>query len=126
MTASGTDPRRVEEYRIPAASLQVGDLVNLAPGEDDWQQVLAVHTSGADVPDPATATFVDSLDGNYIYVEFTDLASVDETIYVDADGTGRINGSSGLDVALSGHLNDPGAVRIYLFTKFELVTTRFI
>jgi len=121
-----TDPRRADEYRIPAASLKAGDLVNLAPGEDDWQEVLAVHTSGASATDPATRTFLEGLHGNYVYVELTDLASVDETIYVDADGVGRINGSGGEDESVADLFSEPGAVRIYLFTKYELVTTRFV
>ena len=121
-----TDPRRADEYRIPAASLKAGDLVNLAPGEDDWQEVLAVHTSGKTASDPATKTFLNSLNGNYVYVELTDLASVDETIYVDADGIGRINGSGVDDEPVTDLLSEPGAVRIYLFTKYELVTTRFV
>lgn len=121
-----TDPRRADEYRIPAASLKAGDLVNLAPREDDWQQVLAVHTSGATATDPATRRFLESLHGNYVYVELTDLASVDETIYVDADGVGRINGSGVDDEPVANLFSEPGAVRIYLFTKYELVTTRFV
>ena len=46
MTQPPVDVRAVTEYRIPAPTLLAGDLVNTAPGgEDDWQQVLSVHTA---------------------------------------------------------------------------------
>jgi hypothetical protein len=118
------DSRRADEYRIPAASLKAGDLVNLAPNEDDWQEVLAVHTSAATATDAATKTFLQSLDGKYVYVELTDLASVDNTIYVDSDGVGRVNGDEGEDYPVSELLTGDDAIRIYLFTKYELVTVR--
>lgn len=114
------DTRRADEYRIPAASLRAGDLVNLAPGDDDWQEVLTVHTSGATASDPATKTFLDSLNSKYVYVEVTDLEAVDSTIYVDADGTGRSNED---DAPITEHIGGDG-IRIYLFTKYELVTVR--
>ena len=45
MSQPAADPRAVTEYRIAATSLKAGDLVNTSPGgEDDWQQVLSVHT----------------------------------------------------------------------------------
>jgi hypothetical protein len=119
-----TDPRRADEYRIPAASLRPGDLVNLAPGDDDWQQVLAVHTSAASTTDKPTKTFLNELRDEYVYVELTDLATVDNTIYVTADGVGMINSDDGQDTPVAELLSDPDAVRIYLFTKFELVTVR--
>jgi hypothetical protein len=125
MTApSSSDSRRADEYRIPAASLKVGDLVNVAPGDDDWQEVLAVHTSSATATDAATRTFLDSLGGRYVYVELTDLASVDNTIYVDSEGVGRVNGDQGEDYAVTELFSEDGAIRIYLFTKYELVTVR--
>ncbi|HEY3737239.1 MAG TPA: hypothetical protein VGL26_07320 [Jatrophihabitans sp.] len=119
-----TDTRRADEFRIPAASLKAGDLVNLAPGDDDWQEVLAVHTAAATATDPSTRTFLASLGGNYVYVEVTDLASVDNTVYIDSDGLGRVNGEDGEDFPVSELLSDSGAIRIYLFTKYELVTVR--
>ena len=118
------DSRRADEYRIPAASLKAGDFVKLAPGDDDWQEVLAVHTSGATASDPATKTFLSSLGGSYVYVELTDLASVDNTIYVDSEGVGRVNSEQGEDYPVSELFSEDGAIRIYLFTKYELVTIR--
>jgi hypothetical protein len=44
------DPRAAVEYRVPAVELRVGDLVNTSPGEDDWQQVIGVYRTAADVP----------------------------------------------------------------------------
>jgi len=39
-----TDQRAITEYRVAAADLKVGDLVNTSPGgDDDWQEVLAVY-----------------------------------------------------------------------------------
>ncbi len=116
-----TDPRAAAEYRIPAASLKAGDLVNLAPGDDDWQEVLAVHTSAASASDPATKTFLATLEGKYVYVEVTSLEPVDSTIYVDENGVGRTNED---DSSVEDAIGDSTGVRIYLFTKYELVTVR--
>jgi hypothetical protein len=119
-----TDPRAALEYRIPAASLRPGDLVNLAPGDDDWQEVLAVHTSPVTAPDGPTKSFLGSVDGQYVYVEVTDLSSVDNTIYVDEDGVGFVNAEDDDDLPVTELVSAPDAVRIYLFTKYELVTVR--
>lgn len=118
-----TDQRRVDEYRIPAASLRPGDLVNLAPGDDDWQEVRVVHTS-ADTASGVLKDFLGGLSGQYVYVEVTDLASVDNTIYVDGTGAGFVNGEDEDDYPVSDVLSAPDSARIYLFTKYELVTVR--
>jgi hypothetical protein len=87
MTTVQTDPRAVLEYRVPAASLRAGDLVNLSPGEDDWQQVLGVYSSLESVSstNEELRTLVASLDKRYVVIEFTDLAPVDNNVYF-ADG----------------------------------------
>ena len=85
------DPRAAAEYRIPAAELRPGDLVNTSPGEDDWQEVLRVHRNAGTARDEATKTLVQSLGGRYVVVELTDLAPVDAGIYFTDDGdAGRL------------------------------------
>jgi hypothetical protein len=119
------DPRKADEYRIPAASLRKGDLVNVSPGDDDWQEVLSVHTSAGTATDDATRAFLKSLGGRYVMVELTDLASVDNTIYLDEDGVAQINGEDeGGDVPVAELASQDNGLRIYLFTKYELVTIR--
>lgn len=83
-----TDPRAVTEYRVPAADLRPGDLINTSPGgDDDWQQVLEVypstkHLSGA----PAEIrTLVETLSGRYVVVQLTDIAPVDSNVYFAGD-----------------------------------------
>ncbi|MEO6884797.1 MAG: hypothetical protein ABI232_00730 [Jatrophihabitantaceae bacterium] len=119
------DPRKADEYRIPAASLKKGDLVNVSPGDDDWQEVLTVHVNAGTATDDATRTFLKSLGGRYVMVELTDLANVDNTIYVDEEGVGFINGEDESDdVPVADLASQENGLRIYLFTKHELVTVR--
>lgn len=121
-----TDPRAVVEYRVPAASLKAGDLVNLSPGEDDWQQVLGVYAS----PESVTGTnqelreLVTALDKRYVLVELTDLAPVDNNIYF-ADGTAyAVSTTDSADEPVTEIVSADYGVRTYLYTKFELVSIR--
>jgi hypothetical protein len=126
MTSASSDPRAVTEYRVAAASLRAGDLVNLSPGEDDWQQVLAVYASVADITggNPELRELLSSLDKRYVVVELTDLAPVDNNVYF-ADGVAMaIATDGGDDQPVSEIASSDFGLRTYLYTKFELVTVR--
>jgi hypothetical protein len=128
MTAMTTpsDPRAVTEFRVPAAQLEVGDLVNTSPGEGDWQQVTAVYRSAADAASAAVdlKTLVDSLGGRYVVVQLTDLLPVDGGIYFSA-GTAMVAGDDeSEDVPVTDAVSGEDGERVYLYTKFELVTVR--
>jgi hypothetical protein len=120
-----TDSRAVTEYRIAATSLRAGDLVNTSPGgEDDWQQVLSVHT--VEVPgSPAdAAALVAEIGDRYVVVRMTDVAPVDSPVYF-ADGVALAFGlDGGDDSPVTEVLSEPDAVRTFLYTRFELVTIR--
>jgi hypothetical protein len=125
MTAA-SDPRAVLEYRVPAAQLRVGDLVNTSPGEGDWQQVTGVYRSAADTGGASTdlRALVDSLGGRYVVVQLTDLLPVDGGIYFSA-GTAMVAGDvEGEDLPVSDAASGEDGERVYLYTKFELVTVR--
>jgi hypothetical protein len=125
MTASAatavSDPRAVLDYRIPAVQLRPGDLVNSSPGEDDWQEVLSVHTTSGTAPG-ALQTLVASVEGRYVVVELTDLAPVDSSVFF-VDGTPMVTVEDA-EVPLSEVVSGEDGVRTYLFTRFELVTVR--
>jgi hypothetical protein len=121
-----SDPRAVTEFRVPAAQLEVGDLVNTSPGEGDWQQVTAVYRSAADAGSAAVdlKTLVDSLGGRYVVVQLTDLLPVDGGIYFSA-GTAMVAGDDeSEDVPVTDAVSGEDGERVYLYTKFELVTVR--
>jgi hypothetical protein len=124
MTAPG-DPRAVAEFRVPAVELSVGDLVNTSPGEGDWQQVLGVYRSPGDTaPSSELKGLITSLAGRYVVVRLTDLAPVDGGIYF-ADGTAMVAGAEeSEDQPVADAIGDSEAERVYLYTKFELVTVR--
>jgi hypothetical protein len=119
------DPRAVTEFRIPAADLKPGDLVNLSPGEDDWQQVVGVYLSADDVKGDNTELreLMTSLEMRYVVVELTDLAPVDEPIYF-AEGVALIVGEDGDDQPVSAVVSTEFGVRTFIYTKFELVASR--
>jgi hypothetical protein len=123
MTAP-TDPRAAVECRVPAIELKVGDLVNTSPGEDDWQQVLAVHTSVRDVAEEQVRTLVESLGGRYVVVQMTDLAPVDSGVYFAAGLAMTYSTDEGADQAVTDVVSSEDGVRTYLYTKYELVTVR--
>jgi hypothetical protein len=115
------DPRAVLDYRIPAVELRPGDLVNTAPGEDDWQEVLSVHTTPAGAGGELQA-LVEAVEGRYVVVELTDLSPVDSSVFF-VDGTAMVTVEDG-DVPVSEIVSGEDGVRTYLFTRFELVTVR--
>jgi hypothetical protein len=121
-----TDQRAIVEYRVAAADLRAGDLVNTSPGgDDDWQQVLAVYPSPSTLHDapPDVRTLVKSLAGRYVVVQLTDIAPVDSNVYF-ADGVALAVSEGGDDVAITELTSSEDGVRTYLYTKFELVTVR--
>ena len=127
MTQPPADVRAVTEYRIPASTLLPGDLVNTAPGgEDDWQQVLSVHTAEApgEEVDADAARLVAEVGDRYVVVRLTDVAPVDSPVYF-ADGTAMAYGADGEeDGPITDVLSEPDAVRTFLYTRFELVNVR--
>ncbi len=124
MTAP-SDPRAVVEFRVPAADLKVGDLVNTSPGEGDWQQVLGVYRSASDSPPSDDLSgLVEKLGGRYVVVTLTDLVPVDGGIYF-AEGAALVAGADeSEDQTVEDAVGDSDGERVYLYTKFELVTIR--
>lgn len=127
MTAP-SDDRAVVEYRVPAVELEVGDLVNTSPGEDDYQQVLGVYRTATDhvggAPDNNVRRLVESLDGRYVVVQLTDIVPVDGGVYFAA-GQAMVSGDEdGDDPTVEDVVSAEDGVRTYLYTKFELVTVR--
>ena len=124
MTAP-SDPRAVVEFRVPATDLKVGDLVNTSPGEGDWQQVLGVYRTAADSPPSGELrSLVEKLGGRYVVVTLTDLVPVDGGIYF-ADGAALVAGADEAeDQSVEDAVGDSDGERVYLYTRFELVTIR--
>jgi hypothetical protein len=119
-----SDPRAAVEYRVPAVDLRPGDLVNTSPGEDDWQQVLRVHTSAGGAKDADVRKLVESLGSRYVVVQLTDVAPVDSGVYF-ANGVAMTYATDdGADQAVADVVSSDDGVRTYLYTKFELVTVR--
>ncbi len=126
MTTVPPDRRAVVEYRIPAAQLRPGDLVNTSPGaDDDWQQVLGVYASPAGLSGVTgeVRSLVESLAGRYVVVELTDLAPVDSNIYY-SDGVAMAVSDDDEERPIVEEISAEDGVRTYLYTKFELVTVR--
>jgi hypothetical protein len=122
-----TDQRAVNEFRVAAADLRVGDLINTSPGgDDDWQQVVAVYPSPSTLQDaPADVrTLVKSLSGRYVVVQLTDIAPVDSNVYFVDGAALAVSPDGGDDVPITEVTSDEDGVRTYLYTKFELVTVR--
>jgi len=122
-----TDQRAIAEFRVAAADLRAGDLVNTSPGgDDDWQQVLAVYPSPSTLHNAPTEvrTLVKSLSGRYVVVQLTDIAPVDSNVYF-ADGEAlAVSTEGGDDQPIAEVTSSEDGVRTYLYTKFELVTVR--
>ena len=122
---SPSDPRAVVEVRVPATELKVGDLVNTSPGEGDWQQVLAVMRSPSDeAPTGELRSLVRTLGGRYVVVQLTDLAPVDGGIYFSGETAMVAGADESEDQPVSEAVSDTDGDRVYLYTKFELVTVR--
>lgn len=125
MTTPPNDPRAAVEYRVPAADLKVGDLVNTSPGEDDWQRVVGVFRKVGDARSDEIRNLVQSLGGRYVVVQLTDLAPVDGGVFFDADGAAMIYGEDAEDdQAVSEVASTDEGIRTYLYTKYELVSIR--
>jgi hypothetical protein len=124
MSAMATDPRAAVEYRIPAVDLRPGDLVNTSPGEDDWQEVLAVHTSASGIGDQALKALATEVAGRYVVVRLTDLAPLDSGVFFEGGQAMSFGGDSQAEQPVADLVSpDPGE-RVYLYTKYELVTIR--
>jgi hypothetical protein len=127
-SSQATDPRASVEYRISAAELLPGDLVNTSPGaDDDWQEVLGVYSTSEQLTNAAEKmrTLVQELDGRYVVVELTDIAPVDANVYFADDGIAMAAGPDDEgDQAIVDIVSAEDGKRIYLYTKFELVTVR--
>ena len=120
-----TDPRAAVEFRLPAASLTKGDLVNTTPGEDDWQEVVGVYAREADAKSAEIRTLLGQLGGRYVVVQLTDLAPVDGGVYFGDEGTPMIYGDDeSEDQPVADVVSDSDGLRTYLYTKFELVSVR--
>lgn len=66
----------------PPLPLLAGDLVNTAHGgEDDWQQVLSVHTAEAPGAEDDAARLVGEIGDRRVVVRLTDMAPVDSPVY---------------------------------------------
>ena len=121
------DPRAVTTFRLPAANLRTGDLVNLSPGEDDWQQVVSVYAQVSDVPADRNdlRDLVAQLDGRYVLVEVTDVAPVDEPIYFDEEGAAFTVGEDrSEDQSVGDLISTEDGLRRFVYTRFELVNAR--
>ena len=109
----------------PPPTCKVGDLVNTSPGEGDWQQVIGVYRSPSDSPPTGELRgLVDTLGGRYVVVQLTDWCPVDGGIYF-ADGAALVAGDDeSEDQTVTDAVGDSDGERVYLYTKFELVTIR--
>jgi hypothetical protein len=123
MSGMTNDPRAAVEYRVPAVKLKAGDLVNTSPGEDDWQEVLRVHVNAGSAQDVGVRELAKSLGGRYVVVELTDLAPVDSGVYF-ADDVAMIVNDDGEDQPVTDVVSTQDGVRLYLYTRYELVTVR--
>ena len=125
MAIPTTDPRAVSEYKIPATSLRAGDLMNTSPGgEDDWQQVLSVHSAEEPGDNPEIATLIGEIGDRYVLVRLTDVSPVDSPLYFEGGVALAYGGEDGADHPVGEVLADSGAERAFLYTRFELVTIR--
>jgi len=120
-----SDPRAVTEYRVPATSLRSGDLVNTSPGgDDDWQQVISVHTTENPGADDDAVTLIRELGDRYVMVRLTDVAPVDSPVYFSAGAALAYGAEGGDDNPVSEIVSEPGSERTFLYTRYELVTVR--
>jgi hypothetical protein len=120
-----SDPRAAAEYRVPAADLRAGDLVNTSPGEDDWQEVVGVYRSVGDARSDEIRGLLKSLGGRYVVVQMTDLAPVDGGVFFDSDGNAMIYGEDAEDdQPVTEIASSEDGIRTYLYTKYELVSVR--
>jgi hypothetical protein len=130
MSTPNPDTRAVVEYRIPALSLRAGDLVNTSPGgDDDWQKVLSVHTKETPGAEIEPAALIAEIGDRYVVVRLTDIAPVDTPVYFSegtAFGYGGADSDSeaAADSLVAELVSEPDAARVFLYTRYELVTVR--
>jgi hypothetical protein len=106
-------------------TLRAGDLVNTSPGnEDDWQQVLSVHTLEDPGPDPDAAALIREIGDRYVLVRLTDVAPVDSPVFFEAGTAMAIGGETVEDLPVVEVISAPDAVRTFLYTRYEVVTVR--
>ena len=121
------DPRAIFEYRVPAADLSPGDLINTSPGgDDDWQEVLGVYPTPEQLGEAPqdVRTLVAALSGRYVVVQLTDIAPVDANVYFSGGTALAVSTDDTDDLAVADLISSEDGVRTYLYTKFELVTIR--
>jgi hypothetical protein len=117
-----TDPRAVVEYRVPATALHTGDLVNT--GDGDWQEVRAVITGPGDTSDANLRELARAVGDRYVVVQLTDVTPLDSEVYF-AEGTAMTYSTDGSeDRELSEVVSADDGSRIYLYTRYEVVTVR--
>ena len=117
------DERAVVEYRIPAAELREGDVVNTSPGgPDDWQLVLAVH--GKASADTSVAQLMSEIGDRYVMVELSDVAAVDSNVYLTGSEAMLFGTDDDDDIPVQEAVGTADDKRIYLYTVHELVTLR--
>jgi hypothetical protein len=125
MSQPAADERSVTEYRIPAHALRPEDIVNTAPGgEDDWQQVLSVHTAAEPGSDEDALRLIAEVGDRYVLVRLTDVAPLDSPIYFSGGGAHAYGLDGADDVPVSEVVSEPDTVRNFLYTCYELVTVR--
>jgi hypothetical protein len=125
MTQPPKDTRAVIEYRVPACDLRAGDLVNTSPGgDDDWQQVISVHTSSNLGTDAEVTGLVNEIGDRYVVVRLTDVAPVDSPVYFDNGHAMLYGADAEPDQRVTEVVSDTTAVRTFLYTRYELVTVR--
>jgi hypothetical protein len=122
-----TDPRAAALYRIPAADLRPGDLVDTAANGNEWQEVLHVYVTPGDVradgkDGDALRDLVTAAAGRYVVVQLTDIPPVDSGVYFE-DGVAMAAGEDD-DQPVSEVIGTEPGVRTYVYTKYELVTVR--
>ena len=130
-----SDTRAAVIYRIPATDLRAGDLVDTSTKDNDYQEVLAVFRTPADLAsNPGAGSTADgddaaglrnlleSADGNYVVVQLTDLSAVDSGVIFE-DGVAMAAGEDE-EQPMAEVLSDGDSVRTYVYTKYELVTVR--
>ena len=69
-----SDPREAVRYRIAAAHLKVGDLVDT--GDEDWQRVIGVYDHAGSTEDRDLRALVESVSGQYVVAQLTNIAPV--------------------------------------------------
>jgi hypothetical protein len=130
MGTPNADERAVIEYRIPAKELHAGDLVNTSPGgDDDWQRVLSVHSMETPGTDPEPAQLIAEIGDRYVVVRLTDIAPVDTPVYFAEGAAFAYSAEDGADGSADDRLvaevvSEADAARVFLYTRYELVTVR--